>query len=320
MNARFVNLIKAVLSIVLLVAVVRTAGIGRTYQTIATLDWRYFLVALLLYLLGILVRAGRWSALLAAQHIQVPWKILTQLYFVGAFFNNFLPTGIGGDVVKMYELSSRSQDAPTAISTVLVDRVLGLLVLFAFALVTLPWGWRALSPTVIALILALSVGSVIGISLLLNRKLVSWLSHRISIIRLILSKPKIQAFYSSFHNYRGQALCNALLLSLLFNLMLIAVTGFIGQSLDARIGLRYYFLFVPIISALSALPISLGGLGIREEGYVYLFTQVGVSSAVALSMSLGFYAVTLLTSLVGGVIYAVEGLRGYWAGRETAEH
>jgi len=311
MRSRLVSFAKVCVSLVLLVIVLLTVDISETLGVLRQTDGRCLLAALGLYLLGVWMRAHRWAALLEAQDTRVPVLVLTKLYFVGAFFNNFLPSGIGGDVVKMYELSSRSQDAPTAVSTVLVDRALGLLVLFAIALMTLPWGWQTVSRAVVLLIIALCIGSVLTIWLFLNRDLVDGLAARISPLQRLLDKPSMRAFYDSFHRYRGKWLWRAALLSLLFNITLIAVVALIGRSLRVDIPPRYYFLFVPIISVLLALPISLSGLGIREGGYVYLFAQVGVAAPVALSMSLGFYAVTLITGLIGGVIYAIEGLRSY---------
>lgn len=307
---RLGNWLKALISVVALGIVLYTVDVETTWATLRQADWRYILAALALYLLGLYIRAWRWEALLAAQGTQVPVGVLTRLYFVGTFFNNLLPSGIGGDVVKMYELSARSDDTPTAISTVLVDRALGLLVLFALALVTLPFGWRSIPLPVALLILGLTLGSVVAVWMFLNRALVAWLSDHLPPLAKLLAKPKIAAFYGSFHRYHGRYLWRALFFSLLFNLSLIAVVALIGLALHVRIGIQYYVLFVPIISTLLALPISLSGLGIREGGYVYLFTQVGVAETTALSMSLTFFALSLVTGLIGGIIYALENLRG----------
>ena len=319
MKKRLANLVKVAVSVIAMAIVLAMVDLKETAQQLAGADWRYLLAALALYLLGVVVRAGRWQALLMAQETRIPLGVLTGLYFAGAFFSNLLPSGIGGDVVKMYELAERSDDPPTAISTVLADRALGLLVLFALAIVSLPWGWQAVSVPVVLIILGLALASIMGIWLLLNRRLAGWLQARMPPFRKIMEKPKIAAFYRSLHRYRGKPLGRASLLSLLFNLMLIAVVVLIGRSLGVDLSLRYYLLFVPIISTLLALPISLAGLGIREGGYVYLFTQVGVARSVALSMSLSFYAIALITGLLGGIIYALEGWLGYRTKRENSE-
>ena len=317
MKKRWVSLIKVVVSVAALGVVLSQVDRQETLHNLRSVDPRYFFAALFIYLLGILIRAGRWGALLEAQGIHVPLGALTRLYFAGAFFSNFLPSGMGGDVVRMYELAERSHDPPAAISTVLADRLLGLFGLLALAIITLPWGWRAVNLPVILALAGLTLGSAVGIWLLLNRRLVGWLQARLPLLDKVMSKPKIVAFYHSLHRYRGRPLWRAVLLSLVFNVMLIAVIGLIGLSLSVDAPLKYYFLFVPILSALLALPISLSGLGIREGGYVYLFTQIGVARSVALSMSLSFYAITLITGLVGGLIYLLEGLLGYRRSGET---
>jgi glycosyltransferase 2 family protein len=319
MSKRTTNWIRISISAISLAIVLATVNVPETLGLLAAADWRYSLAALAIYLLGMPVRAARWQALLAAQSTPVPLGVLTRLYFAGAFYNNLLPSGIGGDVVKMVELSQRSEDPPTAVSTVLADRALGLLVLVALAIVTLPWGWREVSPPVVLLLLALAAGSVVGIWLLLNRRLMERLQERLPPLRKIMQREKIAAFYRSLHRYRGKPLARAAAFSLLFNLMLIAVVALIGRSLGVDVSLKYYFLFVPVISTLLALPISLAGLGIREGGYIYLFTQVGVTESVALSMSLSFYAIGLITGLIGGAIYLLESLLGHRAAEEETE-
>jgi len=162
-----------------------------------------------------------WYALLEAQNAHVPLLKLLNLYYVGAFFSNFLPSGFGGDVIKMYELARYSANGPMAVSTVLADRILGLIVLFAMALVVLPFGWQLVPPAVVLVLLALIVGLALGLWLFLNRRLVEALAARIGPLRRLLANPKIAALYASFHNYTGVALLKSTLASLAFNLSLI---------------------------------------------------------------------------------------------------
>jgi uncharacterized membrane protein YbhN (UPF0104 family) len=94
------------------------------------------------------------------------------------------------------------------------------------------------------------------------------------------------------------------------NVLLIAVNYLIALSLGVRVSLWYFFLFVPIISFLLVLPVSLSGLGVREGGYVYLFSQAGVSAPLALTMSLVVYACNVAAGSIGGMLYTLEGVRG----------
>jgi uncharacterized protein (TIRG00374 family) len=309
---KWINLAKVLVTLALLALVIWTVDLQQVWQTLATADWRALLVAFVLYQLGILIRSYRWYALLEAQNARVPLLKLLNLYYVGTFFNSFLPSGFGGDVVKMYELARYSANGPLSVSTVLTDRILGLVVLFAMALVALPFGWRLVPPSVVLILLALIVGLGMGLWLFLNRRLVEALAGRIGLLRRILSNPKIAALYASFHNYTGPALLRSTLASLAFNLSLIVVQIYLAYAVHVHISPAYFFLFVPILSSLTALPISISGFGVREGGYVLLFGQAGVEANRAIAMSLLFYALNFATGIVGGVLYLVQSARGYW--------
>ena len=169
MRNRFVNILRIAVSLAGILAIVLTQDVDQVIQLLRDLDWVAFLGALLLLLLGSFVRSYRWGSLVWALGIQVSLLRLTGLYFVGAFYNLFLPTGMGGDAVKMYELSRNDGETASAISSVLVDRFLGLFVLFAMALLVLAGSSQLVRPDVRVLIVAGFFGCLIGVALLLQR-------------------------------------------------------------------------------------------------------------------------------------------------------
>jgi len=308
---RLLNLLKALLSLVLLALLLRQVGWQQTLRALGTARLPYLTMAFVLYLAGIVVRAWRWQVLLSALRMDIPLTRLTVLYFIGAFFSNFLPTGIGGDVVRVYELSKQSKKTIESVGTVLLDRGTGLLMLFLIALVTLIFNHQLITPNVVAAIVLLSLGSWAGLGLVLRR---DWL-ERWGLMRIMAKVKPLEELYESVIACGLGAIGSALAISLVFNALLIAVNYLIALSLDVEISLWYFLLFVPLISFLLILPISLSGLGVREGGYVYLFAQAGVSAPLALAMSLLFYALNVATGLIGGVLYAFEGIRGYWEDR-----
>ncbi len=309
---KWISLIKVLVTLALLAAVIWTIDLSQVWQTLRMADWGALLVALVVYQLGMLIRAYRWYALLEGQGLRVPLVKLLNLYYVGTFFSNFLPSGFGGDVIKMYELARYSANGPMAVSTVLADRILGLVGLFVMALVALPFGWRLVPPSVVLVLLALIVGLGLALWLFLNRWLVEALAARIGLLRRVLANPKIAALYESFHNYTRIALLKSMLASFAFNLSLIVVQIYLARAVQVYISPAYFFLFVPILSSLLALPISISGFGVREGGYVILFGQAGVEPNRAIAMSLLFYALGFATGIVGGVLYLVQSARGYW--------
>ena len=304
---RLLNLLKVGLSLTLLAILLSQVGWQQTLETLGKAKLPHLAVAFVLYLVGIVVRAYRWRILLNALKIDIPLARLTTLYFVGTFFNNILPTGIGGDVVRVYELSKQSKRPMDSVGTVLLDRATGLLVLFLMALLALPFSYRLITPSIAAVILLLCLGSWAGLGLALRR---DWL-ERWGFLRIRARIKQLRELYESVYACGPRAIGGALVVSFVFNVLLMAVNYLIALSLGVEISLSYFLLFIPLISFLLVLPISLSGLGVREGGYVYLFAQAGVSAPLALAMSLLFYALNVATGLIGGVLYAFEGARGY---------
>lgn len=302
------NVLKIVISLGVLAVIASQVDLGKTLEHLAQMDWLPFVAAMLLYLAGILVRAFRWGVLVWALGIPVSWWKLVYLYFVGAFFSQFLPTGVGGDAVRIYELAHDRRQTASVISSVLVDRFLGLFFLFAMALVALAAGWRMVPSQVRILIAAVFAASLIGIALLLQRTWIERWGRRLKIDRLLGRIKMLGELYESFHLYGPAALVKASVASVVFNLMLIFAYYLLGLAVGIDQPLWIYFLFVPIISALLLVP-SVGGFGVREGGTVLLFAQVGVDEAHALALAAAYDINVLLTALIGVIAYIIQSIR-----------
>ena len=203
----------------------------------------------------------------------------------------------------MAELARSTGRAPEAIGTTLVDRATGLWVLFVLALLALPFSY-ALLPDGWAPIIALgTLDGVIGGWVVMGTPLIPWLGSKVR----LPGQEKLERFYRSVSQLGYQALAKACLVSLVFDLSLIVFNVLIayGIGVDQPIGI--FLLFTPLISFSLTLPISVGGLGVREQIYILLFGALGVSDAASTAMSLANYATTLVVGLIGGVLYALEG-------------
>jgi uncharacterized protein (TIRG00374 family) len=304
---RILNILKVAVSVVGLLVIVLTQDLGQAFRALARMNWLPFVGALLLLLSGSLVRAYRWGCLVWALGVRVSWWRLVRLYFVGAFFSQFLPTGVGGDAVKMYELSRDDHRAAAAISSVLVDRFLGLFVLFAMASLALIGSYELVEPGVRLLIAALCAGSLIGAALLLQRRWIEAWGRRLRLDRLLRRIKILRELYESIHLYGTAALVKATVASVIWNLILILGYYLLGLAVGIDLALRYYFLLVPIISAVLLVP-SVGGLGVRENTTVLLLRQVGVDEPQALALALAYDITLWITALIGAAIYFIQGM------------
>ncbi|UCC61414.1 MAG: flippase-like domain-containing protein [Anaerolineae bacterium] len=156
------SLLKVGVSVGLLAWVLPRIGLVEIWHEIQAVHLGWLGLAFALCVLGTALRAYRWQALLLGLKLQVPTRRLIKLYFVGTFFNTFLPSGFGGDVVRVLELTQDSRRAHEATGTVLVDRLTGILVLLAMALLALPFSLNVIPPALAAGLAALATGGLVG--------------------------------------------------------------------------------------------------------------------------------------------------------------
>ncbi|MBI3732325.1 MAG: flippase-like domain-containing protein [Chloroflexi bacterium] len=285
-------------------------GVQETLQKLRSADFGLLGLALALFMFGVYLRTFRWRALLADRGLHVPIRTLTQLYFIGQFFNTFLPTGFGGDVVRVIELNRHGVSKAESVSTVFLDRLTGLLAFFLMTLAALPFAGALIPAEVRWVLVGLGIAGVVGTGLMFEHRFTTPLIDRLFMRVRFPLKAKAERLYQAMRANSPQATLKAMLVGFMFNLLLIAINYLVGRALGQNIALGYFFLYVPIISTLLLLPISLNGLGVREGAYVLLFASAGVSSASAASMSLAFWAITVAAGLAGGALYAMQGARG----------
>ena len=306
---RILNILKVVVSLVGLVILVLTQDLAAVSQVLSQLKWLPFLAGLLLFLSGSLVRAYRWGVLVWALDVRASYWRLVDLYFVGAFFSLFLPTGVGGDAVKMFELSRDDARVSSAISSVLIDRFLGLFVLFAMALLAVALGYELVAPEIRILIAVVFVGCLAGVALVLQRTWIESWARRLGADRLLGRFKILRELYESLHIYGPAALLRATAASAVWNLILVLGYYLLGVAVGIDLRIWYYFLLVPIISAALMIP-SVGGLGVREGTTMFLFNQVGVPEAQALALAVVYDFTLLVNGLIGAILYILQGMRG----------
>lgn len=307
---QLLNILKIVVSIGLLLFIFSTIDFQLFLGVVRQANPWWLLVALAIMMIGVVIRAWRWKILLDAIGVVVSVSELTAIYFIGFLFNNLLPSGLGGDAIRMVELNRHTQHGSDAVTSVIVDRFLGLLALQAIALVALLFAWNAVPAAVAYFTITIFVVMLGGGYLLINRPLYLKLQKRIPLFNRVTQIKIINNLFESFQRYPLPAIGQSFLVSVLFNISLIAMNVCIGLAFDAEATLAQYAIFVPITSLVLVIPISFAGLGVREETYRQLFGQVGVPAEIAVAISLMVYIIgNICTGLVGGVLYLLRSTR-----------
>jgi uncharacterized membrane protein YbhN (UPF0104 family) len=305
MRKVFPNLLKVTISLILTaILFLFLVDVQKVLEEMYHAKWSFLFVAALLIIGGTALRALRWRALLSGLTIHVPMSQLIYFYFAGSFFNLFLPSGMGGDAVKMAMLARHTGRIPEAIGTTLVDRAIGLWVLFVLALAALPFSYALLPASTISAIAAISAVGVTGGAIIMGTPLLPWLGGKVRLPK----QEKLERFYHSVSGLGYAVLGRACLVSLIFNILLIAFIMLIALSMDVHLPLGVYMLFAPILSLALTMPISISGLGTREAAYIVLFSAMGVSRETAVAMSLiNYFLNNVVVGLIGGLLYAISG-------------
>jgi uncharacterized protein (TIRG00374 family) len=276
--------------------------------TVEGANLRLLLGAAGLFLASNLLGALQWDLLLRAQGISMPHLRVQKLYMIGVFFNNFLVSNIGGDAVRVYDLRRMTGEGSPGFAATFVDRFIGLFTMILFSLAAYAASPTVWSPALLAPILALS-GILAGVLAVgFSRRLSGILEH---IGRRLLPLPlgeRIGKIRGSFILYRSRMRTLALVLaiSLVVQLLRIGVYYSVSQAMNLDVAFRHFMVFIPMIAIVAAVPISFGGIGVRENFGALLFHQVGVGLAPSLAMLFLGYLAGIAVSLAGGVAFVLR--------------
>lgn len=284
------------------------------WAKVVAADWIWLGVAVALFGTTFCMGVYRWYLLLQSQDIPVPLRRVTAICFVGQFFNAFLLGATGGDVIKSYYAARQTQTHKAeAVMSVVVDRIIGLVGLFIIAIIMMAWQWRWLcdpirkdlrAPSLVVLGLVVVVCAAIPISFWrgLPRK-IAWLDR---LKGKIAFRGHVSRALDSYQSYlaKGPLLTKAVLLSMGVHTTVFIGVICLGRGLNVE-GIQWdkYFLILPMINTISAIPISIAGFGLREGMYTLMFGDLGVAANVAVALGLLSYAAQFFWSLVGGLVY-----------------
>ncbi|MFZ5876629.1 MAG: lysylphosphatidylglycerol synthase transmembrane domain-containing protein [Nitrospirota bacterium] len=284
--------LKLTVTVGLLVYLFTRIELESVARLMAAAAWGWVVAAFLLYLALQGLCAWRWLLLARVLNLDGTWSRFVRYYYVGMFFNLFLPTGVGGDVYRCYYVARSAADWRRAIISVLADRGVGFGTMCAiaatatliFGRVSLPsWMAWALAGGMVALVVLLAVGL---------------LAARGPLASLRASAPLVIEFFR-----RPGTLAFVAGLSFLLQGLVVVVTIFNAMALGLDVPLAFYFILIPLIAVATMIPVSLNGLGVREGAFVFFMAQVGVPEAQALSLALLWLVVLTASSAIGGLVW-----------------
>lgn len=276
-------------------------------QIIFSLKIYLFLVSIFFYIFSMFLCAFRLKFLFLAQDIQFSiWEVL-KLGFIGQFFNNFMPSTIGGDVIKLYYAHKRSSDMIKPFSSIFIDRMLGGISLIFFAAASFVfWGNLIKDLLVKWIILGLFCLSILFLSLFFSKRTAKKFKFLLIFVRFLKLEDKLKKVYKTMSNFKNsRQTYKALIFSLGIPLLITISAYFVALSLSIKLPLYIFFILIPVIGVLSSLP-SLNGLGIREGALVYFFRYF-IKPELAFTLSILFLIQMGIISIIGGLVYLLGG-------------
>lgn len=309
-NRNVIHLIKIVVSGLLLSWLICRLDWIALREVFYSAEPGWLIIAGVFIVISMVVSVQKWSLVLQAEGINLPWFQLWKAYWIGIFFNNFLPSSIGGDGIRILLVGRSISNMAGAASSVIIERLLaatGLALTGLLAGLATTSNWQV--SWVFILLIFVSMGLLLFLML---GRIPSWVAK---------SDGRVSSFICGFLSH-GQALrgqrkmiITVGFLSVLFQLTVVAVNYAVFRSLHVDLlGWWDLVYIIPAISAIAMVPIGINGYGIREGAYVLLFASYGVAGSAALGASLLFAVLVSFCSLYGGMIWL--GSRERVAGRE----
>ena len=302
---------KVAVSMGLLAYLLSTTDLDALARRVRTGDPMLLALAMVLYAVILGISTWRWRVLLQAQGFAAPLADLSASYLVATFFNNFLPSNIGGDVIRVRDSSRLTGSTTTSLAVVAIDRILGLGALYALALSAYVLGGPSVRHLAGARVVLLGLGLVFGT--------MTYVFFRPGIARRVVSASGLARFpwalkrfetvQAAVHVYRQQvaAVWVAFLGSVALQSLVVCYYYNVARSLRIPLPLAACFLMVPLCTIVQTIPVSFNGWGIRESVFILYFSQVGLPRDSALAFSLVGAGLIVLMSLSGAVVWTSRG-------------
>ncbi len=307
--------VKIAVSVGLLAVLLSRVDVARLWAAARQASSLWLLGALGLYALMVAASTWRWGVLLKAQDVRLPFRSLTSSFLVATFFNNFLPSNIGGDVVRVTDTAAAAGSKTLAATIVLLDRCVGLLglVLVAALGATMAGSTFGNGGPIPAAVLwaGFAVAAAIAAPALYKPDFYALLLRPLRLFHPQWVDERLKRLTAVLTRFAAtpRALARCFAGAIVVQAVLVGFYLAIAHSLRIPIGFTELAVIVPISFIVQMLPLSMNGFGIREATFGYYFTRLGLPLESALLVSFLGAALVMLFSLSGAVAYLSRGRR-----------
>ena len=310
-HKKTVIIIKLIIPSAILVYLINRVDVSLTKSLIVQTNLSIFVLSFVLLCIRNIVGAYRNSILLKFKKMDFSVAALTRYYFIGNFFNLFLPELVGRDIARGYYLYNSSSGKKEAISSIVVERFIGtaaLMLLSLFSvLLAVSMDVNVISNDIVKVIIIIFTAGCLMMILFFYEKTDRFFERlmpesartkihsAITFIRDIISYGKSPVI-----------IIYTLLISIVFQFIGVIAVFLLALSLESTVYFIYFLIFLPVIWIAGMLPVSPNGLGVREGTFVFLFSSAGMSKEMAVAICLLLIFQNLCLGLIGGILFVIE--------------
>lgn len=278
------------------------------YQYLKDVQPLYFVMAVVVFFSGLVAVAFRLRFVIQVHGPKLSTAATYYVNLIALFFNNVLPSSVGGEVMKAYYLYKKTEGNISVFSAVVVDRLLGLVMMLLISTSTIFFFSSVQgSYKIMGSIAILAAGTITIAIIVFNQKIVDTLCQlHIPLLPAVFIE-KIREIYRAIHAYRDHKgiLGSCLVLTFLGQTTFILANFLLARSLAIDIPLPFFFFFVPVLLIMGVAP-SVNGIGVREATFLFYLTDFTTSEkALALALLTTFFMI--LVGMIAGTIYAFKG-------------
>ncbi len=283
---------------------------------LSSIDLRLLLLAQVANFVMLGLNALRWWVMLRAQGTRISLALANYYYLFGAFFNSFMPTSVGGDLVRVVAASEHTGRKSVTLASVAVERLLGFFTLVPVSLVGIALTFREFQrPQLLLFLELIALATFVLVGVLLNervaRGILRFLRPVFTRIPRVDLETKLESVYDAVRLYgkKRRTLLVGFLISLVSRTVWIFGCYLVAVGLGmATVTMARLCTVIPLVELARMAPISLGGLGVREGTFAGLMSQYDVAATPAIILSVLFYLLSLVNGLTGGCVYLVRTL------------
>jgi len=301
---------RCIVSIGILIFLYNKINLNIMWGAVTTSDGTILIFTLLVCLFERFVMVVKLHFILTLKGMRPHFWSLYKLVWSTTFVGKFAPTSLGVDLFRIYGISRATDNVVDSISTILVDRFLGVITILLMATTVFFVGGFVEQEKEVLVAMGFLVVLLLGLVVGLSKSLRMFVGRTIRRIRFLekyvdRAGEVAHSFYA-FRKYPSKLMI-LFVLSVIFQAGRVLIPFMVSRAIGLEIPVTYFFLFVPLVIVLAMLPFSIGGIGIREGSMAYFLVEAGSTMDQAVGISLLIFGITLIAGLPGGVIYLLEG-------------